>query len=364
MKILILNWKDAAHPSAGGAEVFTHEVARAWVETGHDVTLFASAVEGRTSQETTDGIRVVRAGGQHGVYGAAKRFYRSQASGSFDLVIDEINTRPFLAPRFAADTAVVALAHQVAREVWFYERPLPVAIFGRYVAEPFWLSLYRNVPTMTLSASSRDSLRGYGLRDVRVIPVGQRAAPPAPRPPRAGVPTIVFTGRLARNKRPDHAVAAFRLAQQRVPDLRLRIIGTGPMEDELRAAAPPGVEFLGKVTEEEKYAALAEAHLLVVTSVREGWGLVVSEAAAVGTRTVAYNVPGLVDSVSACGGLLTEQTSPSQMAELIVSALPDALRSYGKPLPTGTRPWDEVAEAILAAAMADPSDTLATEAAP
>ena len=47
MRILILNWKDTAHPLAGGAEVFTEEVARALAVRGHAVTLLATAVAGR-----------------------------------------------------------------------------------------------------------------------------------------------------------------------------------------------------------------------------------------------------------------------------------------------------------------------------
>ena len=42
---------------------------------------------------------------------------------------------------------------------------------------------------------------------------------------------------------------------------------------------------------------MAEAHVLLMTSVREGWGLVVTEANACGTPAVVYNVPGLRDSV-------------------------------------------------------------------
>ena len=43
MRILILTWRDLAHPQAGGAEVYTEQVARRWVADGHDVTLFATA---------------------------------------------------------------------------------------------------------------------------------------------------------------------------------------------------------------------------------------------------------------------------------------------------------------------------------
>lgn len=39
MRILWLNWKDIRHPEAGGAEVYTHEIAKRLVEKGYEVTL-------------------------------------------------------------------------------------------------------------------------------------------------------------------------------------------------------------------------------------------------------------------------------------------------------------------------------------
>ena len=55
MRILIYNWRDLAHPKAGGAEVYTDQIARHWVQAGHDITLFCSAVDGTFEQETVDG---------------------------------------------------------------------------------------------------------------------------------------------------------------------------------------------------------------------------------------------------------------------------------------------------------------------
>ena len=60
----------------GGAEVFTHEVAKRWVKGGHEVTLFTSEFSGCRREEVLDGVRVVRAGGRLGVYWNAERFYR------------------------------------------------------------------------------------------------------------------------------------------------------------------------------------------------------------------------------------------------------------------------------------------------
>src|SRR5205814_513562 len=131
---------------------------------------------------------------------------------------------------------------------------------------------------------------------------GVDIAPGTTRPAKAAEPTLVFCGRLVRSKRPHQAIAAFTATRDRFPDARLVLIGTGPMEDRLRKHAPAGVEFVGRVSQDRKYELMARAHAIVATSVREGWGLIVSEAAALGTPAITYDVAGLRDSVAAAGG--------------------------------------------------------------
>src|SRR5204863_8545571 len=128
LRVLIFNWRDRAHPAAGGAEVYVEEVATRWVAAGHQVTLFCAAVPDRPERETVGGVAIVRRGSRLSVYRHARRFWLSEARAHFDLVIDCINTRPIATPRFVTDVPVVALVHQVAREVWWYEAPLPVAV--------------------------------------------------------------------------------------------------------------------------------------------------------------------------------------------------------------------------------------------
>ena len=359
LRILVCNWKDAAHPRAGGAEVYTANLAREWVREGHSVTLFCAAVRGRPEVEDVDGVRVVRRGGRFGVYRAARRFFE-QAGGAFDLVVDEVNTRPFFCSRFARGVPVVALVHQVCREVWDCELPWPLSWLGRHVLEPRWLAAYRDVPVVTVSESSRSALEAYGLRHVTVVPEGQLSAlgqahgAPAVR---EAVPTVVFVGRLARSKRPEHALRAFEIYRRLVPEAQMWVIGTGPEESRLRRLAPSGVTFLGRVSEEEKVDRLARADVLVATSVREGWGLVVSEAAAVGTPTVAYDVPGLRDSVGASGGVLTP-ADPAALADALVRHVPK-WRAEPGPAPgvdaRGLLPWGDVAALVLAAAQDVPA---------
>jgi len=267
LRILAYNWRDLAHSRAGGAEVYLQSVAREWVQCGHEVTVFCAAVAGRPADELVDGVHILRRGGRIGVYRAARRYWRREGDGQYDLVVDCVNTRPFLCPRFVRNVPVVAVIHQVAREIWRYETPWPISVLGRYLLEPAWLRAYRDVPVVTVSESSRESLAGYGLRRVTVVPQGWMPARPVPVE-KEHVPTVVFIGRLSANKRPEHAIRAFGLARRQLPQAQMWVIGSGPEEARLRTVAGPGVTFLGHVSEGEKRERLGRAHALVTTSVR------------------------------------------------------------------------------------------------
>ena len=347
LRILAYNWRDLAHPRAGGAEVYLQSVAREWVKRGHEVTVFCGAVAGRPAEEFVDGVRMLRRGGRIGVYREARRYWRREGDGQYDLVVDCVNTRPFLCPRFVRNVPIVAVIHQVAREVWHYETPWPISILGRYLLEPAWLRAYRDVSVVTVSESSRESLAEYGLRRVTVVPEGWVPARPAPVE-KESVPTVVFIGRLSASKRPEHAIRAFGLARRQLPEAQMWVIGSGPEEARLRKMAGPGVTFLGRVPEEEKRERLGRAHALVATSVREGWGLVVTEAAASGTVAIGYDVAGLRDSIGASGGILT-RADPASLATGLVRLLSSVAGGYGpRARPAGVVPWSEVAAAILA----------------
>jgi glycosyltransferase involved in cell wall biosynthesis len=351
LRILVLNWRDSAHPVSGGSELYIDEITRRWASWGHDVTWFSASAKGAPSDERRDGVYHVRRGGRYTVFRQARRFLIEHRS-SFDLVLDVINTRPFGAPRHT-HAPVVALAHQVAREVWFYEVPRTMAALGFLMLEPMWLRRYKLVPTLTVSESSRHSLMRYGLRRIRIVPVGVDAPATRKRFTKAQRPTILFCGRLVRSKRPEDAIQAVSIVRTSLPDAELVILGDGPIAGELRRDSPEFVRFLGRVDAETKLEAMARADALVVTSVREGWGLVVSEAASVGTRTVAYDVDGLRDSVAAAGGVLCRPT-PAGLAETLLEVLPRwRAEPYVHDEHGGVLNWTAVAVEVLAAAVFD-----------
>ena len=353
MRILIYNWRDLAHPKAGGAEVYTDAVARVWINEGHEVTLFTSSVMGQPGDEVGEGgYRIVRRGGRLGVYREARRFWRREGWGNFDLVIDEVNTKPFGCPKWVTDVPVIALVHQVAREIWFHETWLPIALLGRFWLERHWLASYRDTTTVTVSTSSKESLEAYGLRKVTIVPEGMDLAPElftSDPPDKEDTLTFAFVGRLSSNKRPQHAIEAFSIIRRRFPEAHLWVMGTGPMEAKLRRRAPDGVEFLGRVSDTEKLERLGRVHALLVTSVREGWGLVVTEAAAVGTPSVGYTVPGLCDSISASDGFLSDP-DPVALAEVVITSVSDLMTANRSPKVRGVTTWSEVAARLIALA--------------
>jgi glycosyltransferase involved in cell wall biosynthesis/O-antigen/teichoic acid export membrane protein len=324
LRILFLNWRDISNPDAGGAEVVTHEVAKRWVAWGHDVTLLTSKFRGARDNEILDGVRIRRFGNlRNGSFHVLVQRELARLRG-FDAIVDEINTAPFLTPLWRRRLPrTVAFIHQLADDVLDAELPRPLAAFGRWL-EPRALRLYRHVPVVTVSESTKQDLHRIGLEHVSVIPDGRDEPPSLDGVTKEERPTLLFVGRLAANKRPNHAVEAFRHVRRVVPDAQLWMVGQGPLERALADDLPAGAQMLGFLPRNELYERMARAHCLVVPSVREGWGLVVIEANSVGTPAVAYDVPGLRDSIrDGYTGRLAPPGDPEGLARLALDLLTD-----------------------------------------
>jgi glycosyltransferase involved in cell wall biosynthesis len=354
LRILVFNWRCWLNPAMGGAEVFTREVARRWVKAGHEVTLFCSEFPNCKREEVVDGVRVVRAGGKYSVYWRAKKYYRERFSGEgFDVVVDEVNTRPFFVSKFVDNgESVVSLIHQLAREFWFYEVPFPLSFVGYYFLEPRWLKSIAGVPAVTVSESTRRDLLGFGFRRVFVVSEGLSIEPLDAVPEKEGFPVVLFVGRLKRAKRPDHALETFRFVKERFPRAELWVVGDGYFRRKLERMGFVGVRFFGRVSEGVKCGLLRRGWVLVHPSVREGWGLNVVEAAGFGVPTVAYDVAGLRDSVrDGVTGLLVEDGDVEGLGEALIRVLGDGglrLRLSKNALEYARGfSWDRTAEEFL-----------------
>lgn len=134
--------------------------------------------------------------------------------------------------------------------------------------------------------------RGIAPRDITVI--GSSGGQPAlaELPARCNR-SIVFVGRLSEHKQPRLLLEAFAQARLGERGYVLNIAGAGPEADAIaaRAATVPGVIIHGPVSEKRKFELLAEASLMALPSVREGFPIVMAEACTVGTPTLTINAP-------------------------------------------------------------------------
>lgn len=304
-RVLFLNWRDLSHPKAGGAEVYCEQVAERFVEAGAAVTLFTSQFSGAPLAELRSGVEIVRAGGTFGVYARAAQHLR-RAQRSYDAVLDFQNGIPFFSPLFAGRrTAVVCVIHHVHQEQFALHFPWPASRVGQVLEGPVSRRVYRSRPLVAVSPSTRrDVRRRLRLRGpIHVVPNGLVEPDEALADRvRSASPRIAVTSRLVSHKRFDLLVDALPDLRRRWPDLLVDVAGDGPEREALqRRAADLGVQdvvrFHGFVDDDTKHRLVGDAWLTVSPSQAEGWGLTVIEANAAGLPAVAFDVPGLRDSV-------------------------------------------------------------------
>ncbi|WP_420455809.1 glycosyltransferase family 4 protein [Rubrivirga sp.] len=141
--------------------------------------------------------------------------------------------------------------------------------------------------------------------DVRVDAVIYPASvPPRVEAEPGGVPLVTFVGRLSPDKGADVLLRAFRRVLDRVPTARLRLIGAGEAEADLRALAAglglgEAVEWTGAVYGEALAEHVADAWVHVVPSVwAETFGLTTTEAMHRGTAVAATDIGGSAEIVA------------------------------------------------------------------
>ena len=314
-RVLFLNWRDLSNPAAGGAEAYAEQIARRFAAAGCHVTLFTSAYGRSSPYDWADQYLVVRQGGRFGVYAAAARHLRRYRR-HYDAVVDFQNGIPFFAPLWAPGTPVICVIHHVHQAQFGMYFPWPVSVVGRLLEGPVSRRVYRDGPLVAVSPSTRAEIRRQlGLRGpVHIVPNG--IDPPLPgRTPRAAAPAIAIVTRLVPHKQLHLLVQAIPALLSRWPDLRVDIAGEGPvraaLQDDVRRLGLDGIVRLpGRVSEQAKSDLLSRAWLTVVPSLAEGWGLTVLEANAAGTPALAFDVPGLRDSVR--NGLTGWLVAPDQ----------------------------------------------------
>jgi glycosyltransferase involved in cell wall biosynthesis len=194
------------------------------------------------------------------------------------------------------------------------------------------------------SGFTRDRLRRHrrGADPIVLGLVDLADAEPRPSLEPAAPPSVLFAGRHIPDKRLDTLPAALMHARSRVPGLVARVTGAGPETATLRRAADAAgasafVEVLGRVDEPTLRRLYRESSALVNPSAREGFGLVVAEAAAAGTPSVV-----VAGDDNAAAELIVEGVNGTVAASVDAEVLGEAIArvvTAGAPLRRSTLDW-------------------------
>jgi 1,2-diacylglycerol 3-alpha-glucosyltransferase len=280
---------------------------------GHDVHIFAPAFHG--FQDSYD--HVFRFPSKRTFfardYPLPVPFSPSLKNSFRELNLDIVHTQtPFLLGMLGAkwarqsDIPIVTTNHTLYAEYTHYTRVLPQPVARRIIISH--MKRYYNACDGIVAPSrlARDVLQGYGIRTpIEVITSGVSNGDHVPVPGgfrgRLGIPadamTLLYVGRLAREKNLDMLLSAFRLISDKDSSARLALVGGGPYTESLREQTErlrltERVVFAGPLPRADLASAYADSDIFVWPSITETQGLAVCEALSAGLPCVAANGGG------------------------------------------------------------------------
>jgi glycosyltransferase involved in cell wall biosynthesis len=294
--------------TVGGAERWYRNLAERLAAEGHEVTYLTLRQWKRGERaEIDERVRVVTAGPQMALYTAdgRRRILPPLVFGLGVLLhllrhgrrYDVVHTCSFPYFSLLAAAAVRPLTGFELVVDWFevwsraYWLGYLGGLGGRVGALVQRLCALVPQRAFCFSELHAERLREEGLRGPVTVLRGLYAGGTEPPTPRPADPIVLFAARLIPEKQVTLAVAAMALAVKRIDGLRGEFLGDGPERAALDAAIAAhglrGIVSARGFTEADTLdAEMRRALCMLVTSRREGYGLVVVEAAARGTPSV------------------------------------------------------------------------------
>jgi len=299
----MLAWRDLDDVEAGGSELHAHNVATIWAQAGLGVTMRTSFAAGRPQRRVRGGYTVIRKAGRYLVFPRSVASEITGRLGPSDGLVEIWNGVPFFSPLWVRGPRMVWL-HHVHGPMWEMALPPRLARAGAFLEERIAPPIYRRTPIVTLSESSKAELvteLGFRPKNVTVVPPGVDPSF-SPDGTRDEAPLVVSVGRLVPVKDFARLIDLATRLREEVTDLRLVVVGEGyeheALETQIAHAGAQGwIRLAGRVSDEELVSLYRRAWLVASTSIREGWGMTITEAAACGTPCVATRIAGHTDAV-------------------------------------------------------------------
>ncbi len=303
------------------------------------------------------GYRVTRRVGRYSIFPRTVISGLLGHLGRGDGLVEIWNGMPFFSPVWARCPRIVFL-HHVHAEMWKMVLPKGLAEVGHAVEHRLAPPFYRRSQVVTLSRSSKDEI----VSQLHLPPSNVSVSPPgvekdfSPGTERSETPLVFAVGRLVPVKRFDLMIKALLQLKLRVPELRAVIAGEGYERPKLEALIRRGhaeswISLPGFIDQPTLVDHYRKAWVVTSSSLREGWGMTVTEAGACGTPSVVSRISGHQDAVlEGQSGLLFDDST--EMVEKLYEVLTDEV--LRKRLGLGAQEfasqfsWDAAARRALA----------------
>jgi glycosyltransferase involved in cell wall biosynthesis len=328
MRVLWFNHRDVENPKAGGAERTIVEVGKRLRQRGHQIDLVSPNWGGGAAETEIEGIRVHRYRGSLLPHAVAPVLLKGKLAPN--VIVDDLaHVIPWFSPWFTSIPTVVFFRHYHGRTL-DGQLPGPFGSLFKSV-ERRYSSIYKDSTFITESKQAVSDLGALGIPERRCRRITPGVDSQWFRPARTVTPgpSVIYFGGLRHYKRPEdcvRAVASIGSGQSRPI---LKIVGEGPCLTHLRNLARElgvgdSVEFLGRLNASDLRDLLSRAWVNVHCSVAEGWCLSAMEAAACGVPTVAYDVPGVHESMAnGRSGILVSDGDVGALSQGLLQILED-----------------------------------------
>jgi glycosyltransferase involved in cell wall biosynthesis len=341
--------------TVGGAERWYRTLAEGLAAAGHEVTYITMRQWGDEGASAPDGVQVVAVAPRMELYSRGRRRFLPPLLFGAGVLwhlarqgrrYDVVHTASFPYFSLLAAGAMRRLRRYRLVVDWFevWTRKYWRSYIGRagivgWAVQRLCIRLRQKA--FCTSRLQANRLRDEGFTDEIEI-IRPYTGPLEPGEPAASEPLVVYAGRHIPEKRVPALLPAIAEARRRAPELRYLILGDGPerervleLIDELALAEV--VEAPGFVPAERVQHALQHAACLALPSKREGYGLVVVEAAAYGTPSVVVEEPdnAAVELIEeGVNGFVAASASPRDLADTILR-----VHAAGPDLRDSTRRW-------------------------
>jgi len=345
----------------GGGEYLFYQWSKELKKKGHQVFVIAQNLQDTKSYETIDRIKIFRVGskisgsgtlpigiGQNLSYLFSSYFKGIKVIKEHKIDLIHSNTYiPVISAQWCSNKTKIphiATVHDVyltsKKDFWKnwsnqQKTSSLTKCLGPYIEKKI---VKTNVTLFhTVSEQSKSDIESLGTtKKIAVIPNG--IDPSIYENGKTSENQIIFIGRLVFYKNLEVVIDAFSKVITKIPDVKLVIIGDGPMKDSLvkktkSLKLQDNIIFKGNVSEQEKIKLLQQSQVLVNPSLVEGFGIVVLEEFASSKPVIVSDSKPLSDLVDdSVDGFVVSSTNSSAWAEKIVELLsnPDKGKKMGE----------------------------------